>query len=159
MLLSLSWIIIPLNQSAERLPIKPQPLSDKASKIGGACQVANDAQTRKWHNPSISSFLVTYFVTFCHTTHAQDRFTETRPNTKEGAKPVILLTIWNFLAKITQRSLRKQTDWGLVYHPRSLSIAVSFMQSYTRLPVKVKVFTVPVKGCIPLTRSGNGRHP
>ena len=46
MLLSLSWIIIPLNQSAERLPIKPQPLSDKAS-IGGACQVANDAQTRK----------------------------------------------------------------------------------------------------------------
>ena len=28
-----------------------------------------------------------------------------------------------------------------------LVITVSFMQIYTRLPVKVKVFTVPVKGC------------
>ena len=32
------------------------------------------------------------------------------------------------------------------------AITVSFMQIYTRLPVKVKVFTVPVKGCIPLPK-------
>ena len=34
----------------------------------------------------------------------------------------------------------------------AMVITVSFMQIYTRLPVKVKVFTAPVKGCILLPK-------